>query len=222
MGDARLNRHDRFPGADLAGDIDELLPVGHAFAVDHDHTGVLIIAPGLQQVDLAHICLVAQADELGEAQSSSQGDVQHCRAQRARLRHEGHRAAGRGAGGKGGVQRGEGVDHTQTVWSYQADAKLPGDSDQLQFPLQTFPAGFPETRTDHNGSRDALLSASTQGFRDKRVGNHDHSQVDGVGDVQHAGISRVPQDLAGSQVDRVNPAALGITSIHQVLEHRIA
>ena len=159
------------------------MPVGNPLDVDEDHPRGRVIPPRLQQVNLAHVRLVAQADEFGKADAPGHRHVQHGRAQRPRLRHKGDRAARRYASGKGRVERGVGIDHAQAIGTDEAQVVLAGDLDQFPLPLQPLAPSLAEPSADDHDGWNGLLSALFQHGWHKAVGDDDHRQVYGIGNL---------------------------------------
>ena len=104
-------------------------PFAEFLQVQQDHVGLRILVQVVEQLDLGYTGLVAEADELGEADLLFAGVVEHGRAQCARLAEKGDPAGRRHLAGEGGVQphTGIGVDHAQTVWPDHGDAVFAAD-----------------------------------------------------------------------------------------------
>src|SRR5512147_2955549 len=128
-----------------------------------------IILPGFQQVYLVNIRFITQAGKFGETQAASQGDIEDRGTQSSRLRHEGHRAGRRSTRCERSVDRRIGIDYTQAIWADQTDMVLPGDTDQLQLAFKAFLTRLAKASADHDGCRDALLTAFFQYVRYLRV-----------------------------------------------------
>ena len=74
---------------DPPGRLDQPPPVAQLLQVQQDHVGLLVLVQVVEQLDLGHAGLVAEADELGEADLLLPGVVEHGRAQCPRLAEEG-------------------------------------------------------------------------------------------------------------------------------------
>ena len=114
---------------DAAGRLDQPPPVAQLLQVQQDHVGLRVVVQIVEQLDLGHARLVAETDELGEADLLFAGVVEHRRAQRARLAEEGDPPGGGHLAGERGVQphRGIGVDHAQAVRPDHGDAVFGAD-----------------------------------------------------------------------------------------------
>ena len=190
-GRARLDGDDRLVAGDLAGHADELRPVGDAFQVAHDRPRLGVLGPGLHQVDLVDVGLVADAVEAGEADALAQRHVEDGGAQRARLRHEGDLAAVGHAGGKRGVQLADGVDDAQHVRADHPHAVAPADVDDLLLQRLALRAHLAEAGGDDHRALQAALAALLHHAGHGLVGHQDHGQVHGIGALQHDWVGLV-------------------------------
>ena len=109
--------------------LDQPAAVAELLQVQQDHVGLLVVVEVVDQLDLGHAGLVAETDELREADLLLAGVIEHGRAQRARLAQKGDPPGVRHLAGEGGVQsHGRvGVDHAQAVRADQGDAVFGGD-----------------------------------------------------------------------------------------------
>ena len=94
-GAAALHRDDRLATRDAPGEPGELARVPERLEVEEDHVGVRVVLPVLQQVVAAHVGLVADRDELRDADPELAGPAHQLDAETARLREERDRAAAR-------------------------------------------------------------------------------------------------------------------------------
>ena len=82
---ARLDRQDRLgvgAAGDAAGRLDQSPPVAQLLQVQQNHVGLRIVVQVVEQFDLRHARLVAETDELREADLLFAGVVEHRRAER--------------------------------------------------------------------------------------------------------------------------------------------
>ena len=71
---------------DLLCQADKCVPIADALEVASYHFRVLVVGYRLEQVDLVHVRLVANADELAKADLTRISHIQDRREQRSRLR----------------------------------------------------------------------------------------------------------------------------------------
>ncbi len=85
---ARLHQDHGFFRCGLLGGLHEGVAGGNALEVADDDLRLGVVAERSQQVDLGDVGLVADAHQLGEAETPAGGVVEDRRAQRARLRED--------------------------------------------------------------------------------------------------------------------------------------
>ncbi len=89
---AGLDQHDGLVTGDGTRRRQELTRRHHGFDVEQDRARVVLMAEVVDQIAEVDVERVAQRNEMREADAARIGPVEHRRAQRARLRHEGERA----------------------------------------------------------------------------------------------------------------------------------
>ena len=80
---------------DLAPELYEMVGIAEALQVHQDHFGVGIVAPVLEQVVTADICLVAGRNERGDPDPEAAGVIEHRGTHGSRLAHERNRTGWR-------------------------------------------------------------------------------------------------------------------------------
>ncbi len=139
----------------------------------------------VEHVVLAEHCLVAQADERGEAHAAAFGPVQDADAQSAGLGEESDVAGVRRAGGEGRVETQGGVDQAQAVGPEQGHAVRPGELDDALLPGVALEAGLGETGGNHGAGlglpSSQLLHHAHGGFG----GHADHGEVHPCRELSH-------------------------------------
>ena len=193
------------PAGDLLDRLDELRPAAQLLDVEQDHLGVVVLVQVAQEIQLVHVGLVADGDELGEAEVAVGREVQDRRAQRAALRDEGDVAGPRHARGEAGVQAhvGQGVDHPQAVGADHAHPRLAADGHHAVLDGAALGADLAEARRDDD---DALHPAGDRVLHrlQRRLGRQDHdAEIQRVGDVLDRGVGPHTRDRARRGVDRV-------------------
>ena len=147
---AALDHQDRLglrAVRDLVSRFQEPRTAAHVLDVHHDRPRLRIRRDRTQQIDFVHVALVAETDELREANAASLGVVQQRGTQRAALRDQAQAAVRRNVATKRGVHRhvGIGVDDPQAVRAQNRHAVFAGDLLEALLTLDAFAADFLET-----------------------------------------------------------------------------
>ncbi len=202
----------------LAGGADEAAAVADAFQIEGDDFRVGVGGHGGQRVRLAHVDLVAEADEMGEAEPLAARPVDDGGANGPGVGDEGDVARRRPRWRQeGSVQRQVGVDEADAVGADEPDAVLAGHAQALLFQPRPFRPRLAEAAGGDDGGADA--AAADVGQRAGHVGRgHDeHRQIDRVGHVGQGGVEGALQQAAAARVDEVDRA--GVAALGQVAGH---
>ena len=139
--------NDRFVSRHLAGDLHKLSSIRNAFHIQHDDARVLILREHGQHVRLVDIRLIAEADELREAETLVARPVNDRRAERTRLGDETNAALrGHGRLEKGCVEGEMRIDCADAVGTQQPHAVRACDIETFLFKRRAFRADFPKPR----------------------------------------------------------------------------
>ena len=167
--------------------LEEFLAVLQGFQVEHEGVGVGVVLQGGEQGVLTHHGLVADGDEVGEADALAGGPVHDGGAVGTGLGHEGHVAACGETVGEGGVHVVEGGDVAEAVRAQQVDAvvqALLGDA-----LLELLLTHFGETGGDDGDILGAVHDAGVNHGLGEAGGNEDNDQVHGFRQGVHAGVA---------------------------------
>ena len=178
---ARSHHHHRLAAGGGARRGQELARVAHALEIQQDRAGVAVGGEPVQQVAEIDVDGVAQRDHRGKAQPARARPLDHRRADRARLRHQGQVALRRPVRGEAREQLRVRRDHAQAVRPHHAQPALARD--RLQ-----------------------RLVVRTGAFAHV-AGQHDHRARSGIGGAhrhpRHRGRRRRHQHQLGHEAERV-------------------
>ena len=193
---------------DLATDVDELPAGADVLEVHADDLGLGVVTEVAQQVDLVHVGLVAEADELRESEVVQVRVVQHRGADRARLGDEGQVAAPGNLQSEGGVHRDirGSIDDAQAVRTDQRDAVLLHLLLDRILDLGAFRPDLLETGGDGQDRLHALLGRLVDHTRDELRRNDQHGHLDVTFDRGEAGVGLDAMDVIRLVVHRVDRA----------------
>ena len=211
----------RFP-EDLAGPLDELPAVGHVLQVHGDYRRVFVLGQVVQQIDLVHVGLVAEADELAEAHVAFLGVIEHRGAKCAALRKEAEIARGGHLAAEGGVHphvrmR---VDHAQAVGADQRNAGRLDLFAKFVFQRRAFRPDFLETGRNHHQAVDLLGDRLIDHAQGRRGRDDQHGQIHRTRHVAERGIGEHAHHVAGLGIDGINRAVE--TGKQQIAENIVA
>ncbi len=165
--------------------------IGLSFVVARaDDLGVRVAAPHLQQVVQAHLRLVSERTEFGEADPQGLRVLEDRDAQCPALGDQRDSAAERGRGRERRVHPdvGMGVDDPHAVRTDHRQVVSPAHVDESGFALESDAPDFPESRRDDHESSCAL-TAALFGGPDREVGGHrDDREIDRVRDVAYVRV----------------------------------
>ena len=152
--------HRRGPvaGGDLLDRLDELLSLAELLEVEDDDRRVEVVVEVEEQIQLVDVRLVADGDELREAEVPVRGKIEDGGAERPALGDERNVAAGGHPPGEARVQAdvGKGVDHAEAVGTDEADLRRLAEGDDPVFDLQPLSADLAETGGDDHDPLDPL------------------------------------------------------------------
>ena len=115
LGDADLQNDDRLDGRRLFRDAQELVAFLDAFQITGDDVGCLVFRERLDEIHLVEVGLVAEADDLAQAELLVGRPVENGHAQRAGLRDDGNFSRRRHRRRERGVHVMVGVEHAQAI-----------------------------------------------------------------------------------------------------------
>ena len=123
-GAARLDGDDRLAARHLGRDASELARVAEALEIQRDHRRARVVGPVGEQVVARYVGLVADRDEVGQADAALREAVEQRQPERAALRQHGDVAGRRPVRREGGVERHRriGVEHSHAVGPHHAHA----------------------------------------------------------------------------------------------------
>ena len=217
---AGLEEDHRFAPRDLPGGAHEFLAVLDGLDIAEQHARVVVGADRFEERGLVHVGLVADADELAEADPLADRPVEDRRAERARLRHESDVARRGHAGGEGGVELLGRVDQAEAVRPDDAHAARVRELDDLALEIGAFAAGLLEAGGDDDQRRHFLRGAVARRLQAELRRDHQHRQVHFAGNLPDRRKTGQAQNLVRLGIDRVDPA--GIAVLDQVVKHVVA
>ena len=167
--------------------LEEFLTVLEGLKVEHEGVGVGVVLQSGQQLVFAHHGLVADGDEVGEADALAGGPVHDGGAVCTGLRHESHVTACGETVGEGGVHVVEGGDVAKAVRAKQVDAVVQALlSDAL---LELLLTHFAETGGDDGDVLGAVGDAGVNHAFGEAGGNEDNYQVHRLRKSVYAGVA---------------------------------
>ncbi len=201
-----LDRDDGLAPRDPTREPGELARVPERLEVEEDHARVRIVLPVLQQIVAADVRLVADRDELGDADPELAGAAHQLDPQTTRLREERDRAAhgldGRERRVHAHVRRG--VHDAEAVRPDHAHAVAARGRDDGALGVLAAGTGLGEAGGDDHDAEHLLLRALFDHARNE-VGRHDDQRdVDRVGNVEDARVRAHARDRHGGRVDRIH------------------
>ena len=190
------------------GEPGELARVPERLEVEEDHARVRIVLPVLQQIVAADVRLVADRDELGDADPELAGAAHQLDPQTTRLREERDRAATGSTGANVAFMRTSGAVFTMPrqfgpITRMPLRRAVATMARSASLPLGT---GLGEAGGDDHDAEHLLLRALFDHARNE-VGRHDDQRdVDRVGNVEDARVRAHARDRHGGRVDRIHRA----------------
>jgi hypothetical protein len=190
----------------------QFAPAGDALQVHENDRGFGIVRQVVQQVHLVHVGLVAQADELAEADVFALGIVEDRGTQCPALGDECDAPFSRHGPGEAGVELHArfAVDHPQAVRADDPHARFRRQGLHPFLAFKTRRTDLAKAGGDDDGRLDALLDTLGEGFFAYRSRENQHGEIDRIGNVQHVIIGPDARDVAllrGDGIDRaVEPA----------------
>lgn len=205
-GSAGLQDDDGLLAAGLWDLLEEGLAVDDRLKVQKDDLGVLILANFLDQLDLVNVALVAEGDEVGEADVVREAPVKDGGQHSAGLGKEGDWALLWSLGGEGAVE-GWSAD-TENVGADDSHVVLLADLDELLFHLDTLATDLLEAGCDDDDSADTLLAAVLSSSNAELGWDDEDGDLWSLGAGSDVWISLVAEDLWGLRIDRIDGTSI--------------
>ena len=182
----------RFPGGmRLARRCGKARRVAHRLEEEQDHARVPIVDEQLDQLADAEVGLVADRDQLGEAEAARRAAREHRAEHRAALRDDAGGAGGQRVHLQHRVHRerdaARDVDHAHAVRPEQADAERARTRDEARLARRAFRAGLGEAVGEDGDDGNAARAARLDGELHRVARRHDEGVVDrarGLGEVR--------------------------------------
>ena len=192
-------------GGDLLDRLDEFLTLAEFLEVEDDDRRVEVLVEVEEQIQFIDIRLVADGDELREAEIPVRGKIEDGGAERPALGDERDVPAGGHPLGEARVQAdvGKGVDHAEAVGADEADLGLLAEGDDPVFDLQPFAADLAETGGDDHDPLDPLFDGLLHRLEAGLRRQDDDGEIDTVGDRSDRGKGLHAQNRLGLGIDRI-------------------
>ena len=216
---AGLDHDDRRLRRDRPGRLDEPAAVVDVFEVAEDDRGVGVGPPVLDEVDLVEDDLVAERDDVLEADVVVGGPVEDGRDERARLAHERDVTGERVLGGERRVQPHGRADDADAVRPDEVEVVLARERREVGLPGRALVAGLAEARRDHDDVAHAGLGDLADDVEGGPDGDGHDGEVDGLGGLADVAEGRPAEDRLAVGVDRDD---LAVEVGEQVLHERPA
>ncbi len=197
---AALQRDYRLLARYATRDLEEPAWIAEALDIEKDHARPLVVLPVFEEVVRRYVGLVADADEMPDAEAEILCVVEHGEAERARLGAEGNRPARWPGAGEVGVEANVivRIQDAEAIGADEANTECARAIAQARLRRSPFRPELCKARGDDDGARDLLVSTVLENVHHVCARHRNHGEIDRTRDRAQRWIRRHRLHVGGA------------------------